>query len=478
MALSYKTQTEKKNRKGSIVITTLVFTMVFTMLLTSLMGYILSVKKTRQGKEAQEHALSLAEAGLEYYKWHLAHFPNDLQDGTGAPGPYVHTVSDPEGGETGTFSLEITGNSVCGSVQSVDIVSTGRANEANHFARTLRGRYAKPSVAEFAYVLDSDVWAGADRVIVGPYHSNGGIRMDGTNLSTVTSEKATWNCTATFSCTPNQNKPGVFGSGTGSALWSYPTAHVDFTGMAVSFPALRTKARDYGLYLQNYSGSDTKRGYHLILRNDRTVDVYKVTDSQGIESLGTDQQWDIFNERIKNQTYMNRLTIPEECGLIYVNDRVWIEGTTKGKITVVAADANNPTNGTYDVFIPNNLGYTVYDGTDGLTLIGQRHVLLPLVVPDSLTIRGIFIAQAGAFGRRHYESAPSGFSSYIKRSTLTVHGTIVSKGREGSKWTSGGVYVSGFNNRQNTYDRRQAIVPPPLTPAISPDYTFIEWREE
>jgi len=112
-----------------------------------------------------------------------------------------------------------------------------------------------------------------------------------------------------------------------------------------------------------------------------------------------------------------------------------------------------------------------------------------------MELNGIFVAQTGHFGRNHYSTShlPSEcvawylwwcyswdtlFSEYIKRDTLTMIGTIVSSGRVGTKWTSSGVYISGFNTRYNAYDRGLVIDPPPLTPETSDTYQFIEWREE
>lgn len=75
------------------------------------------------------------------------------------------------------------------------------------------------------------------------------------------------------------------------------------------------------------------------------------------------------------------------------------------------------------------------------------------------------------------EGLPAALDRYYKRNSLTVNGTIVSNGREGTKWTSGGVYTSGFNTRFNSYDRDLVADPPPLTPEVSDTYEFIEWRE-
>jgi hypothetical protein len=110
--------------------------------------------------------------------------------------------------------------------------------------------------------VNDSVWAGDDRVINGPYHSNGGVRMDGTANAPVTSSLSSWLCTDDFGCSHNQTKDGVFGSGPNQDLWSYPTPQVDFSGIVADFSALKTKAQASGLYFTRYSsGSSNNSSY-------------------------------------------------------------------------------------------------------------------------------------------------------------------------------------------------------------------------
>ena len=172
----------RRNTQAGIITTlTMAFGGIFLLVLGGLFGFIMLQNKLSVQKVAFEQALQAAEAGIEYYKWHLSHFPEDLQDGTGAPGPYEHTYLDDEGKVTGRFSLSIGGQNLCGEVGAVTITSTGWTEQFPDTQRTVQVTYVRPSVAEFAYLLDANVWAGADREIKGPYHSNGGIRMDGEN---------------------------------------------------------------------------------------------------------------------------------------------------------------------------------------------------------------------------------------------------------------------------------------------------------
>lgn len=476
----YTVQEKQSRNRGSMIIMTLIFGAVFMMLASSLAGFVLVQKKSTRAKESREKAVQIAEAGLDRYRWYLGHYPND-QDGPTNSMPYTATYDDPELGLTGEYTITASSSSSCGEVQSMDIISEGHTDDAPDFKRTVSGRYARPSVAEYAYIINSNVWAGADRDIVGPYHSNGGIRMDGTNYSTVTSGQSTWLCTSSFGCSPNSTQQGIFGAGPNDELWSYPQPTIDFGAISVDLANMKTRAQSQGLYFARISGGNPRYGYHLVLKSNRSVDVYRVTNSDRIWSYTLEDGWKQRYEAITGQALVGNYAIPESCGLIFVEDRVWLEGVVRGKMSVAVADIGNPHSS--DLILNNNVTYTTNDGSDGLTVVADNDVIIPLLSPEDMSIYGIFIAQNGHFGRNNYTSSgsqdvPAAYDGYVQQDDLIVHGTIVSNGREGTKWTSGGTFVSGYDDRFNTYDRNQAINPPPMTPYVSDDYTFIEWHEE
>ncbi len=465
------------NARGYLMLLVLVFGAVFLAVTSSLTGFIFSQQKLQLAKENRENALQISEAGLDYYKWFLAHFPDDLQNGTGLPGPYVVPYNDPEGGELGKFSLEVSGNSKCNAVSSIDITSTGWTNADPSFTQTVFGRYARPSVAEYAYIINSNVWAGSDRNIVGPYHSNGGVRMDGTSNSTVTSAIDQWLCTSSFGCSPNQNQPGVFGSGN-SELWTYPVPQIDFAGLTVDLITMKSQAQTGGLYF-----GPSGRGYRIVFKNDGTIDVYRVNSTAWVWGYSSENGWQRDYHRITSESFQGNFTPPASCQLVFVEDDLWIEGNVSNKITVASADVTSPNIDT-TIILNNDITYTTTDGSVGLTAIAEKDVLIPLVSPDNMTLRGIFMAQKGHFGRNYYTTSgsrdvPNWLNNYVKQSSLTMTGTIVSSGRVGTKWSCGwsGYFCSGYATRYNFYDRNLANEPPPLTPFVSTDFRFIEWRE-
>src|SRR3990167_438905 len=225
--------------RGVTVMLVLVFMGIFIFLLGTILSYVLTQGKYGRALYAREQAVNVAEGGLEYYRWFLAHNPNIMVNGAGLVSPANYAVNDPEAGALGTASVTASLNTSCGVVQSADLASEGTANIDQLYKRTLYARYMRPSVAEYSNIINANVWAGADRNITGAYHSNGGVRMDGTSNSIVSSALSTWSCTSSFGCSPTQTKPGVFGAGSGSALWQYPAAALHFAGISTDFQTIR-----------------------------------------------------------------------------------------------------------------------------------------------------------------------------------------------------------------------------------------------
>jgi len=466
----------QSSQSGVALVLVVVFAGVFGISVAGLIGFTLTQSRLGITKAISEEAFSIAEAGLEYYHWFLAHYPTDIQDGTGVPGPYVHTYAHPEGGDIGEFSLDIDGNFSCGVLQSIDVTSTGTSNADARFARTVFGRHAAPSVAEYAFVIGEDVWAGSDRDIYGPYHSNGGVRMDGTNNSLVTSATATWTCDSSFGCSPTQTVNGVFGSGPNTSLWQYPVPEIDFGTIGSNFSSLKTYAQTDGIYLppygertQNVSGYQVAiDGYHLIFNSDGTVDIYQVTYTSGWWGWLTGIGWRPDMHIIVDEVFLERRSIPSDCALIFVEDKTWIEGVVSGKVTVVVAEPGN----SYDpnAILRDDITYAVGGSVDGITVIAEGGVFIPPQSPDDLELNGIFVAQGDRFGRAYY-------SNDIK-SQLTLRGSVVSTKRVGTKWTCSGTPCSGYLNRDNSYDRLQTTNPPPFTPVATTTTRYIMWREE
>lgn len=470
-------------QSGYLVVLLLVFGAIFFTIVTAFMGFVISGKQVADVKRNSEQALQIAEAGLNYYKWFLSHHPDDIQNGTSTPGPYVIPYSDPEGGVIGEYSLSIDGNLACNAITSVDIESTGYTSEAPDTKRTVYARYARPNVAEYSHIVNANVWAGSDREIYGPYHSNGFVRMDGINNSKVTSGQVSGNCSSIDVCSSpfSGTVNGVFGSGPNSDLWQSSVPPINFAGVTVDLSDMADKAQNGGGHWYDASGDG---GYYVTFNSDGT---YTLRKAKGKKAKGN--AWGHSKNYLNSAQLIGTYTIPAGCSVLYFEDDVWIEGSIKGKVTVAAADTDtlgvDPS-----VVIVGNLTYA--DEDSGLLLIAETNVQIGLDVPDDMEINGVFVAQNGKFNRPYYyvsesenpDSNPdyvrihSSMEDYKKRNSLITNGTIVSNGRVGTKWTCGGTYCNGFAQRYDYYDRDLAIDPPPLTPKTSDNYQFIEWREQ
>lgn len=462
-----------KNTQGYLLILVLVFGAVFFTIISSFTVFIVTQSKLITQRVEVETAGQIAEAGLNYYKWFLAHYPNNVTNGTGLPGPYVGVYNDPEGAAIGEYSLSVASTTYCGDLASIRVTSVGNTYNQPNVKKTLSARYARPTIADYSYIINSNVWVGADTQVTGPYHSNGGIRFDGRNNSVVTSGQATWNCDNSYGCSPTSTQNGVFTTTANpiTALFDYPSAPINFAGVTVDLATIKTKAQNNGGQFFANSG---RLGYHIIFNTNGTYEVRRVNGKQNEPNgYAWGQQMNILNGTTLVGTYaLNPL-----CPVIYVEDQVWLEGVVNGKATLAVANASSNTDNP-SIILNNNITYA--NATSGLLAIAEYDILIGLEVPDFMTLNGIFLAQTGHFGRNQYDtSMPNAWQQYIIRNSLTINGTIVSNGRVGTKWvnSSTGAILSGFNNRYASYDKNLVASPPPLIPNTSDDYTFSDWQD-
>lgn len=463
----------KKTSAGYLMVLVLVMGSVFLMIISSFVGYVITQNQLVNFKFEQHRATEIAEAGLNYYRWFLAHYPGDYTDGTGSVGPYVHQYSDPEDGVIGEFSLEVASSTYCGDIASLDISSTGHTYVEPNAKATVRGRYSRPSVASYSFITNAGVYYGATSVVNGPLHSNQGIRMEATHNSVVSSGQVDWLCNSSYGCSPSQTVDGVYttsGNAT-PALFSFPAAPIDFVGITMDLADMQDKAQNNGGL---YFGPSGKAGYHVIFLPDSKVEVRRVNSKQN-EPNG--YAWGHYMNILKGTSLIGIYDIDPDCPVIYVEDQVWLEGEVEGKVTIAAADVDtvgvDPS-----IILNDNITYSAPGA--GLLAVAEYDMLIGLVVPNDMELNGIFVAQNGHFGRNYYDtSMPNAWEVYIRRNSLSINGTVVSYNRAGnSYYNSSGNLLSGFYNRSTSYDASQVLDSPPYTPRTSDVYTFFNWRQD
>lgn len=481
--------------KGQILIHVIVIGTIATLMIGGLVGWAgVNIKASRQALE-RERAIQLAEAGVEYYRWHLAHAPTDYQDGKGVPGPYVHSVYDKNGEVMGIFSLSIT-PPPSGSTKVI-IESTGKQSTTSLIQRTIRVEMAIPSLAKFAVVSNDAIRFGEGTEVFGPIHSNGGVRFDGLAHNIVSSALASYDdpdhtggnefgvhthvnpppssgVNETFrsaEAPPNAvpNRTDVFEAGR-----EFPVPAADFTGLTNDLSQIKTQAQASGRYLAP-SGS---QGYQLIFRTNDTFDVYRVTSQVSAPSnctnVSSQNGWGTWS--VNNRTFVSNYPIPSN-GLIFVEDNVWVEGIIQtARVTVASGRFPDNSGNRPNIIVNNDLLYTNYDGSDVMALISQGNVHVGMVSDTNLRIDAALVAQNGRVGRYYYRPPGSGqnrCSPYHARTSLTLYGMIASNIRYGFAYTDG----NGYASRDIVYDANLLYGPPPSFPLTSDQYEILSWEE-
>ena len=94
---------KQKNIKGQLSMQMLIYGGLVTILLTGFLSWTSNIVTSDLKFSNRTLAFSIAQAGVEYYRWHLAHAPEDYQDDTGGPGPYTHNYYDKSNNLVGQF---------------------------------------------------------------------------------------------------------------------------------------------------------------------------------------------------------------------------------------------------------------------------------------------------------------------------------------------------------------------------------------
>ena len=477
-----RTSNKTSCQEGMIIVQTMVFASIAVIIMGALAGYAATTIKAGRINFNREQAFQAAEAGIDYYRWHLAHSPTDYQDGTGGAGPYVHSLKDKNGNVIGQFSLDITPPPVGSTI--VTINSTGSAALDGTYTRKVASQLAKPSIAKYAVAGNNAMRFGTGTEVFGPIHVNGGIRFDGLAHNLVTSGATTYTDADGDACTSSNYyavhtclspadptsptalplRGDVFEAG---RLISQPT--IDFSGFTTDLAILKANAIANGFY-RDVAGSGFV-GYHIVLKTDDTFDLYKINSWASLGSC-TSSPSGTLSWSVGMQTLQGNYAFPAN-GIIFIEDHIVIDGQIdSARLTITAADLPLPSSpsGYKNVLINNDLSYTNYDGSDAIGVIGQNGVMVGLVSEDDLKIDAALIAQNDRVGRFYYSGSSC---TYKNRSVISLYGMIASYARYGFAYTNG----TGYNIRNIVYDASLLYAPPPDFPLTSAQYQILTWQE-
>ncbi|OGM94206.1 hypothetical protein A2524_00855 [Candidatus Wolfebacteria bacterium RIFOXYD12_FULL_48_21] len=485
-------------RSGQLSIQVLLYGAITIIALTGFLTWTDSVIDTVYRESDRAQALAIAEAGIEYYRWHLAHAPQDFQDGTGQPGPYVHEYTDKSGTVVGTYTLDITPPVQGSTIVTID--STGKLAANPDIEKVVRVRMGIPSFAKYAAVLNAAVRFGSGTEVFGEIHSNGGIRFDGIAHNLVTSAQSDYGDPdhtgqKEFGVHTHVNPPPATGvTDTARALESppndvadrsdvflvgrqFPVPAVDFAGIASNLSQMKIDAQASGFYRPT---STTLLGYEIVLKTNDTFDLHLVTalvaaPSYCSNALSQDG-WGTWS--ISTKSLLGNYPMPTN-GLIFIEDNVWVSGQIDGaRVTIAAARFPDNVATRSSITVNDNLLYTNYTGNDVISLIAQKNINIGMVSVDTIRIDAALMAQNGRVGRYYYEGPTTSpnrdrCSPYHARTFITSYGMLGSNQRYGFAYTDGTGYVS----RNLVYDTNLLYGPPPSFPLTTDAYKIVSWDE-
>lgn len=464
-----------RQSKGQIAVELLFLSAVIVFLITGFVSLAASLLQISVRSQNKLEAFTIAEAGIEYYRWHLAHDSTDFMDGTGQPGPYVHNYYDKNGDQIGQFSLDITAPPTGSTI--VTITSTGSVLADASIKKVIKVRLGIPSFAKYAVAANDNMRFGAGTEVFGEILSNGGIHFDGvahnlisSALTTYTDPDNSQNEWAVYTQTapadpqpptPLSSQPNVFMAGR-----TLGVPALDFAAITQNLADIKASAQSSGYY----ATSSGAFGYDLVLATSSKFSLYKVTAlvPRGSCSTANQSGWGTWS--IQTETLVATGTFPAN-GLFFVEDNLWVRGQIQNaRLTIASGKFPDNASTRTSITLNTNLLYTYKDGTDSIGLIAQNNINVGLRSDDTFEVDAALVAQNGRVGRYYYAS---NCAPYSVRSSITSYGMIATNQRYGFAYTDG----TGYQIRNLVYDVNLLYGPPPSFPLTTDAYSLISWQE-
>jgi hypothetical protein len=530
----------KKLSRGSVMIYLLITATIGSVILLGLVTFVAARYRNSQYAATREQSLQLAEAGVYWYRWYLAHKvegktvqqKKDFWESGTAKGvgtPYEIAVSDPEGGTFGKYKLEVTAPNTDSTI--VIVKSTGWTNKSPNVKRTIQVRLRQPAWCEYAVVADDFMRFGEGTEVFGMIHSNQGIRFDGLAHNLITSSVPTvddpdHSGANEFGVHTHKNIPPQTGIDSSfRPLEAPPTSPMQtrsdvfqagrkvnqptksFNSLIANLGLMRDEANAGGLYLGQETATvqfncrnvrtrvggkwvwvwtcdETAvpvKGYHIVLKDNHTMDVSIVLgfDSSTYEINPTiTLRYDGHNYTVEGELPAVNYPVPGN-GIVFVENFTWIEGTINGDHLTIAAADLSPTPVYKDIYINHDILYTDKVGNDA-----NGPDILGIIAQNNISI-GLYsddnleidAALLAQKGRIGRDNY-SWASTGRFRDTITTYGSLVTKQRYGFSWINSvtGQQVSGYTNRNLYFDNNLIYYPPPYFP-VGDKYQIDLWEE-
>src|SRR5262249_35430570 len=144
------------SRAGQLSLQVLILGSIATVIMSGFVLWASDYVKNVQRGGSKEQAFTIAEAGIEYYRWHLAHLPQDFQDGTASStGPYIHPYYDKDGNRIGEFDLVITPPATGTTILAIQ--STGKVDWDPTVSKIISVKMGLPSFARYSVAANADM---------------------------------------------------------------------------------------------------------------------------------------------------------------------------------------------------------------------------------------------------------------------------------------------------------------------------------
>lgn len=495
----------KKVDAGFIIPALLALIVTFSMLIVVVSSVISNTLGSATRNQNSQMALNIAEAGVNYYLWHMSHNPTDYKDGGSTPatpdplygyGPYTHDYVDGTGKVKGSYTLYIQPGANSSSVTTVR--SKGVPTGSPTISRTLQAKIGAPSFSTYAVVSNAELWFGSTEIADGPVHSNVGVKMDGVNNSSVTSANTTYVPSSSSGNGSGTTRPGVWCdtaitnpscASRSKSSWRYPVPAVDFNKITTDLCGLKKlatnnqssnacnqrPARTAEYIPPRQTGFNNSIGYLITLNSNGTYSLSNVNDERDTRSN--------YSTALSTTVVASNVAIPAN-GVIFVEDNVWVRSESAGfdgRVTI--ASARLAVTGSTIATVVDNLVYKdMHSGNDAVGLIAENDVDIAPYVPAPLQVHGSFIAQSGRvqFRPRYNDNGSSTIGYIDPAKKLTFFGSVASNEQWTWSWVRCGSQTvscwSGFQYNETKYDENLRYNPPPQFPVTS-TYDILEWRE-
>jgi hypothetical protein len=500
------------NKSGHIMTWVLGFMATVSVIVISAASVIDLVLSDAVRTNKNQLSLNIADAGINYYLWHMSHSGADFQDGNtgGTPisggdfngfyGPYEHEYKDDNGDVAGKYILYIKPKSAGSTIAIVR--SVGQSLDGK-YSRVLEAEIGAPSFASYVIAINGSINFGETSTAGGPVHSNVGVRMDAPNLGDVTSANATYNYSGqtkngvwcqvgTANCNAQRN------SSNGNGTWRYPVPALDFNSITGELCNIKKKAFESdpstialasdpnacnivtpattSSYIRRLQTTyNSERGYLIELNSNGTYDLFSVNGENYTSTTYS------YTAALSETLITSNIPIPSN-GVIFVEDNVWVrteDAGFPGRVTIAAARLASASENA-NIIIADDVKYSTKDGKDAIGLVAEQNLwLAPYAPPRNNTTAGFpfelnaaIIAKNGSLGVQDtYDSVDFPYWSNTNQNLIFYGSAAINTT---AVWERNG--NDGFRYRENTYDYNLLYAPPPSFP-ITSTYDILKWRE-